>query len=352
MKVLLIALVGVLAVTASSTLAADYEITRVIEVGPAKTAGCAVSVRWSPDGTMLAYFANNHLMISDTLGNSHEVSSIHDLSPYRHEWVSDQDIAVRLEDRSRKTDSALNQLILYNIATGDEVIMEVYWKTRDFLVPGSEWFEGPFLSLERNAYYRVISATGRKDGTEVEQRESRKFRSENKSFSTDKDALAGEHVYATIVDGTGDFQIRSLYQTDSIKQCGHRLPFHIREHLVSADLSHTFTRGILTDLTDSSTTYVDDFAGDPPAHTVGCSYYFPTFNPRLEELLFLQACEGKEPYVVDRMCTFNYATNEFTDLGALTGLDAGTPPRYSPDGKKIAYTTGRKAYIIYREDKL
>ena len=107
--------------------AGGYKITKVIEVGPAAWVPFQGPLHWSPDGTMLAYFANNYLMISDTLGNTREVKKI-DMYPHRCKWVSEDQIGVRLKKKI-SDDSTLLRLVVIDVGSGRERVVQECMRT-------------------------------------------------------------------------------------------------------------------------------------------------------------------------------------------------------------------------------
>lgn len=75
-------------ILAAPLFAADFEITKVIEVSPADSVPFMWPVKWSPDGTMISYFSKGYTMISDTLENTYQVRKVESL-PRVYEWASD-----------------------------------------------------------------------------------------------------------------------------------------------------------------------------------------------------------------------------------------------------------------------
>jgi len=158
----------------------------------------------------------------------------------------------------------------------------------------------------------------------------------------------------TLCWGTGGLDLITLDQSDSIwlAEDPYRQAF---EAVINPDRSYFFTHAILTRLSDSVQITLQDYAGDRPAGTFGCGFLFVSFNPKATEMLFNQTCDGDYPsggeFVVDRVGTFNYTTNEFTIIDTLIGIESCTAPVYAPDGRKIAFLDNDdyKAYIIYRE---
>jgi hypothetical protein len=108
---------------------------------------------------------------------------------------------------------------------------------------------------------------------------------------------------------------------------------------------------MLIDREAGDTIDVREYAGPPPPNTGGCGFLRPMFNPVSPEILFQYYCEGEDPYVIDRVGTFNFETREFVLLDTLTAFGAWQLPEYSPNGRMIALTSGNKAYIVWREEQ-
>jgi len=89
MRVVLIT-ATVLAGLWTAAVGLDFTVEEVVDVGPCYC-GLTRPAQWSPDGTRLAFFADGGLMISDTLGNSHQVREI-EFAPHRFVWVSNDEI--------------------------------------------------------------------------------------------------------------------------------------------------------------------------------------------------------------------------------------------------------------------
>ncbi|MFH1374745.1 MAG: hypothetical protein ABII79_13220 [bacterium] len=331
-----------------SVPASGYKITKVIEVGPVAWVPFTGPLRWSPDGTMLAYFVNNYLMISDTLGNTREVKSIDiGISPRRFEWVSNDKVAINMPKR-RESDSTLYKTItLVDVNTGQETIV-AEWQTVANRA-GNTYFEGPFLSLEGNAYYFFKTMTGR--SKEIPLGRVTETIDESHWFFPDKAPAVEDNHF--IRWNTGGLYLVNLNQTDSICPVESPHPGAFSWAAIRPDSSYVFIRGMLIRVADSAEINVNSFVGKPPPKTTGCGLSFVSFNPKSPEILFLIACDDGHMNEVLRIGTFDYTTNEFTILDTLIGISSCTVPAYAPDGRKIAFldSDDYKAYIIYREEK-
>lgn len=336
MRLLLTFLTFVL-IIASTSVADGYKITNVIEVGPAARIPFIGPLKWSPDGTKLAYFAHDQLMITDTLGNSSAVAKI-EQEPRRFEWVSDDEIAIMLVDRQSggPTNYALTAI---DISNGQARIVDQFVRRRDFGV-GDVFIEGPFLSLEGNAYYIhkvfvdgfVRTPLGRR------------------GMSVDELRLLGAKGAADHVlrwDSLGLYRV-TLSGTDSLRICDQPNAAMWKPTEMSPDRTHIVNGGLLIRLADEQKIVLDTMHFERPAGAV-CSFGFVTFSPIGTEVLFHLSCDDGENQLFDKIGTFDYFTNEFTLLEAGTGLKECVSPIFGPDGHRIAVLCQGVLYIIERE---
>jgi len=349
MRVVLLKTLLVVLLAAGAVSAAGYKVTKVIEVGPAATViGMSGSVKWSPDGTMLAYFANNYLMVSDTLGNSRQVAAIPEQYPVRAEWASGTEFAVRLKGEQR-SDSTLYQLLVYDIESGESRLVDEYWRHRWSLLPGHTYFEGPYITLEGNTYYERINVTGNEKGTMSDKLRSTKFDRERLPISSEKAAtLQLDHLVRWGDDGlyeiTLDFEDSVRLAPKPFDRTG---PFTD----ISEGRAFAVNGGHLLRLVDSTSIVLDTFPYPRPGGTGVCGFLFVSFNPARPELLFQLSCDIDEATSINRVGVFDCIGYGFTMIDVVPGSGSFMAPTYSPNGRMIALTSDYKAYIIWREEE-
>ena len=261
------------------------------------------------------------------------------MSPGRFEWLSSQEVLVY---ERTKGDTISTRLVNYNVETGEQTVLMECAKRRGYpLEPGQSWIEGPYLTLEGNAYY-YIEKDGVKQLHLVQSSLKEKVLPEN------------NHIYRRTGSYSpntgGDVYVVRADLKDSVRAFERSYSDSVR----SPNRSHIITGGVITRLADSSLIIMDSLIGEYPEGTVQCGFIRTSLNPRAPEALFCVSCDdGQEldAYYVDRIGTFNYVTNEFTILDTLIGIDNGMAPTYAPDGKNIAFFANGKLYIIKREEK-
>ncbi len=127
-----------------------YEITKVIAVDSADFRPLTGALRWSPDGTKLAYFKQGRLMLSDTLGNVRQVTT-GKFGVHLYEWLSDNEIV--LTDRQFPGDrSNIFKVVHVDLASGQATVLDEC--VLGFGPKRTSWsLNGPYRSVQGNVYY-------------------------------------------------------------------------------------------------------------------------------------------------------------------------------------------------------
>jgi hypothetical protein len=338
--------------------AAEYEITKIIEVGPTDRAPTVWPLKWSPDGTRLAYFLNRSLYISDTLGNSREI--IHfDLFPHRYEWLSDNEIIIHLTNY--RTESEVNRLVKVDIGNKQLSLLAEYTcglGIREKNDPNS--FAGPFLTVEGRLYYRTNVIRATVYDPEI-QSEPMPVIFPESAYPRKTEAPAPEqnHILSWGKDGLYMIKGDLSDSTEIAPKQRHPVKTPIAS---SKDQLYYMIHSKICNFKDTICISLDTFLIRYTG-VIGYDFLYYSFNPRGEEVLFELICEKNEnlekgmayderkSYEEFSMATFNYATNRLTILDSLIDLQGCRTPTYAPDGLKIAFLHGGNAHIMYRRIK-
>ena len=313
--------------------ALDFEITSVIPVETSFAGGMIGPAQWSPDGTQLAYFSQGHLVISDTLGNSHLAAEI-DLPPHRFVWSSDSSILL-FQRELQPGRTYLYRMSTVNTRTGAQTVLEEFHHQMAAPDP-PRIFKGPYLTIEGNAYYRV-----EEEGVETIQMAP--------GLTQDKGSLQHNHILRT---GTDVLYLVKADFMDSVKVSNKPYkPYMPPPMNLSPDQSHIMIGGVIVRLTDDEMILLDTLIEKfpRPEGTTECGFGSESFNPIYTEVAFRLSCDDGESYIFRRIGVFDYTTYQFTILDTLIGLSNCTRPAYAPDGKRISFISDGVLYIMNRE---
>lgn len=341
MKTALVILWAVMLASFGSSVYAGYRVERVVEIGPG--GGPIVgTMQWSPDGTQLAYFADGYLMVSDTLGNSRQVVKLEG-RVRRFVWLDNDRVAVYeeiLAERAGRT-ATINTI---NIQTGEHQELDRFVKQ-----PGEGWsqvtrsFDGPYLTLEGIAYYATHTGEYGKPARQVTRRLI--------EYSPGM-PQGGLHILRTYP--TGVYEIDLLGQ-DSVKLAD--LPdwadpvyLGLYPTQISRDRQYILNDAMLFDFAKSTWINLTPPKDEFPDGTRSCSFVRSWLNPARNEVVGLIDCWDGESYVVERTGIYDIETASMTILDTLVNLPSCLNPCYSPDGRKIAFFSEGKGYILCREE--
>ena len=330
LKLLLIPLL----LCASTVTAIDWEITKIVEVGPASWG----QLKFSPNGSRLAYYDRWTLMVADSLGNSRIVREF-ELRPHKYEWLNDDEIIVMTAQFKER--SQYSTISRTDVNTGAITLLENYVR-RPFGQPQIERYSvGPFRTIEGGLYY--VGIWGKENQTVIKI---------DNPKEAEKKALSEEHFVRYGEDGV--YLVNGTF-TDSTRLGPKPAKYTPMPPIVSPDLAYVIRRGILLRFADSLRININLMLTLIPEGTEYCAVSSPKFNPTQTEVLFMQDCwkEDHESGDIEKemVAIFDYSTRELTVIDTLIELENCAVPTYDPTGQRIALRSGGKAYILHREWK-
>lgn len=342
----IIALTMLLLFISCYCFAKDYNINKVIEVGQSDLAPISSPLKWSPDGTKLAYFFNQSLYLSDTLGNSREITHF-DLFAHRFEWLSDFEIVIHLQNYS--SEPLFHKLIKVDINRIELSILRQFTRRRGVRLDNDlNSFMGPFLTVEGRLYYRtnVIRATILDS---VKKREPRPIVFPESDYPTKLQNLASDKNHILSWGKDGLYMIKCDL-SDSVRIAHKPYGYMPFPPTLSPDRSYYAQGGTILRVIDSTYIVMDTIVKQFPPNTGATDFMYVSFNPIESEVLFNLVFHDADNYEVHRVGTFDYVTNEFTIIDTLIGMEGCRSPAYAAGGKKIAFLHDGKVHILYRED--
>ena len=314
-----------------SASAGDYTIEKVVEIGPADWVPFLGPIRWSPDGTIISYFSQGYLMISDTLGNKRQVIRV-DMLPYRYEWLTDTELVISLQS---PIDHGTNRrLTRINVMTGQERI--IYDKNVDFR--DTIDYRAVYLSFEGALYYTQEIITPQ------HKVEHNFLIAPTDSIIDTAAIMASNHFYRWGEDGL--YRIR-LDLLDSMRVGA--MPYtNLFRVDISPDGKYAIAGGTIERLVDTTYIVLDTLFKEVPESTIVCGFLSPSFSLATPEVALSLSCDYLDERTIDMAGIFNFATNKITVIDHLTGLKGCIAPRFCPNGRHLALISQSKIFIIYR----
>lgn len=318
-------------------MAESFEITKIVEVGEASHLSYLGAVKWSPDGSRLAFYSEGSFVIVDTLGNV--LNTIpNEKKPKNFEWWSNDELVFEQVLRPKRNES-LHTLFKLNIESTELSTLE------EFTSIAGHGKQATFENLAKNS-------KGDPCYTKIENNQKRIIYSthslrQKSSGTNSSEKMVFEEKNGELLNISNDFKDTLKFESMKIR----RPYFSV---MASYDNKYILSENYLYNLDDGVGVKLSELAkNELQLGDNSCGIGFNTvFNPVYNELLLELNCEtitnGKEDlnnYIV----IYNIEDSSFTNLTSDFDLGFSTAPSYSPDGLKIAFLAINKIKIVYRK---
>jgi hypothetical protein len=270
------------------------------------------AVRWSPNGSLFAYFRGSSLMVGDTLGAVIPVGEVaHSVSCFN--WVSDEAVVVAMRGESSSGGETF-RIEEYRLAAGQTILEE-----ETVTDSGDLTFRFPRESIEGAVYYRSY------------------VKSDNSAvvLSQDKNgrAIAASNLHYLDLVGDNVCKI-SLDLSDTTIVLPGRYSGYVTRDNVRQIISRDENSG-LTVVWDVPSGICDTLpvpALDVP-DSLDCGVSDYKFHPTDDRIIYLVSCDDGHFVSVDFVCSFDLDSHRVRVHGSSESPLTWNVPAYSPDGR-------------------
>jgi hypothetical protein len=232
-------------------------------------------------------------------------------------------------------------MAIYNIETDELSILEEFIRYKFYHDrTGTIYFIGPYKTIEGVLYYNKTEYFS-DSWTENIKNSCQIVGKYDNPDSIDA------HIFRW---GNG-----GLYEIDIVNYDStlfYSLPGHNYRGgaLINKAGTHLLHGSTLININNKSLSEIPKDSFDEIKDADDCGFNSLFFSPNIPEILFRISCDNFEieETVARRIGTYNYQTNTIRLLSPFKDERDCLAPFYHPDGKKIAFLSDGRAYIIYR----
>jgi len=310
--------------------AADIKVAEVIEIGPCGGGPLFRPVKWSPDGSMIAYFNGQKLMVADTLGKTREVFTI-DYVARPFEWISDSEIVVYQREFNNNP-YRMHKLSIITLSGTETVLAEE--KVPKSNISSKPSFSPPRKTPSGIVYYDSYASPAY--GPQVLTRADK-----NRSISP------SEHYYVRLVGN----RLCKISLDD--KDTSTVLQGRYAGVVVNEDYSMVLADGEISALLYNVNTKSCDTIYAPEVQTrddVYCGVMGYEFHPSNEYVIYFAPCDEKYGHNTTKraICLYDLSTKQSTVLSPLTSSEHEVSPQFSPNGRYFSFLAGEVGLCIAR----
>jgi hypothetical protein len=310
-------------------LAADVKVAEVIEIGPCGGGPLFRPVKWSPDGSMIAYFNGQKLMVADTLGKAREVFTI-DYVARPFEWISDSEIVLYQREFNNEP-YRMHKLSIITLSGIETVLAEE--KVPKSNISSKPSFSPPHKTLSGIVYYESYASTAY--GKQI-----LTLADKNRSISP------SEHHYVTMV-GANLYKISLGGKDTSLFLSGR-----YSGGVVNTDYSMFLAKGEMSALLYNLKTKSCDTIYPPKVQNrkdVYCGVMGYEFNPaNNHQVIYFATCDDGHYVYTDAVCLYDYDKKQSIVLSPMTESKHELSPMFSPNGRFFSFIAEEIGVCIAR----
>ena len=303
----------------------------LINVG--KCDGAFVPIKWSPDGSRIAFFRDGKIVLCDTLGAQRTLQA----RTFRvrvFDWIDNDELLI-YDALALNRDSVVYELLRVQLHNETISSLDVYRRYLHGIVSGRADVGAPLphRTTEGLLYYIKHVAGGDPqtvypgNQATVDSRSSRALPS------------ARQTVLRALTDG---LYLVSLDQKDTTLVYSRP----IKNSIINRFHTYIMAGGTIIRLRDGRQTVLDTMFTGLPDSTYGCGIGRISFAPSRDMVAFTRFCDDGHNYEVSQAGLYDISTDKLILLDDMTGSSNCRAPSVSATGHHVALRCGAFAYIL------